>query len=44
MTFYEKYFRGLLGVQRKKFAAYLTSREKFLMPTLTGRNKHVIIE
>ncbi len=43
MSFYGKYFRGLLDTQRKKFAAYSTSHEKFSMPTLIGRNKHVLL-
>ena len=43
MTFYGKYFGGLLGTRRKKIAAYSTSHENFSMPTLIGRNKHVLL-
>ncbi len=42
MTFFGKYFRGPLDAWRKNFAAYLTSRKIFSMPTLIGRNKHVL--
>ncbi len=44
MTFYGKYFRGLLDARRKKSTAYSTSLEKFSMPTLIGRNKYVLLQ
>ncbi len=43
MSFYGKYFRCLLDERRKKNAAYSTLREKFSMPTLIGRNNHVLL-
>ncbi len=42
MTFYGKYFRGPPNARRKIFAAYSASREIFSMPTLIGKNKHVL--
>ena len=42
MTFCGKYFRGPLDALKKNFAAYLTSRKIFSMPTLMGRNKNVL--
>ncbi len=42
MTFYGKYFRGPLDARRKTFAAHSTSHQRFSMPTLIGKNKHVL--
>ncbi len=38
MTFYVKYFLGLLSMRRENFEAYLTPHKSFLMPTLKEQN------